>query len=74
LGFGAWAIRAAFQEINYLKSRYADAISAHRHLPAITGQEVRHFAGIVLPSMIIAGLSGCWIVILLLGITLLAKL
>jgi hypothetical protein len=72
--FGAWAIRAAFQEINYLKDQYAKASSGRPQLPAITGQELRHFAGVVLPSMIIAGLTGCWIVILLFGITLLARL
>jgi hypothetical protein len=74
LAFGAWAVRAAFKEISYLNQRYAEVVTPHSALPSITGQEVRHFAGVVLPSMIIAGLTGCWVVILLFGITLLGEL
>lgn len=73
--FGAWAIRAAFQEIKYLETCYADAVKTpNPALPGITGQVIRHFAGGVLPTMIIIGLTACWMAILLFGITLLAKL
>lgn len=72
---GRWAIRAAFDEIKYLQGRYADAVSTpDRVLPDITGQEIRHLAGVVLPRMIIIGLTGCWLAILIFGTALLAKL
>jgi hypothetical protein len=69
LFFGAWAVIAAFGEIKYLRGRYLHAVGTeHPSLPSITGQEIRHFAGSVLPYMIILGLFGGWCVILALGV------